>query len=122
MIAAVIASIVIGQVELPGSRLSLAEASSHAQVILVAKIVEREFILGSGASSFGSVSLEHSLILKGRPASLASFGVTASSRETFPKQGVDYIYFINEQMQLIKVLPKTDENIAQVNKCKNRVL
>jgi hypothetical protein len=120
ILTTILAVIAIGQTKLPGSEMGLEEAKAKARVIVVAKPV-CSFIAGLGACSFGSVDLRDSSVLKGKPkqVELERVSLSASGPEVFPKQGEEYLFFINDyanHLQIIKILPKTEENVAAVRR------
>lgn len=111
---------VLGQVVLTGSNIGLEEAQAKARVIAVAR-AQTGLVFGSGPFAFGNVDLRGLHILKGAVDGevLKGAGVSASGPETFPKHGVEYIFFINDYANhpnVLKILPRTEENIAAVRK------
>jgi hypothetical protein len=115
-----------GQIILPGNDLNIEQAQEKAHVIAVGKISKMGGIAGAGAAAFGSFELEHSEILKGevKEKVLEKLGFTAKGYEVCPQQDAEYLVFIGrykEYLTVVKMLPKTKENIELAKKViKNR--
>jgi hypothetical protein len=118
MILATLLSLAVsGQVVLPGDKLSVEEARAKARIIVVAKPVQTHIVVGAGAVMFSSVDLKHSSILKGavEGAVLEQASVMAAGPETLPKEGDEYVVFMNDyagHLNILKMLPRTEANIA----------
>jgi hypothetical protein len=112
---------ICGQVILPGNDLNLEQAQEKAHIIAVGKISKMGFMVGAGAASFGSLELEHSEILKGeiKEKVLEKLGYMAKGHEVSPEQDAEYLVFIGrykEHVTVVKMLPKTKENIEAAKK------
>src|SRR5206468_1999610 len=114
--------IVLGQVLLPGSALSLEQAKQEAHSIVVAEVINTGDLLGAPeASMLTWTGLKPSVFVKG-PASEKELNrlplsVIAQGKERLPRVGDEFIFFIgNDQGRapITKVLPNTAENLAAI--------
>jgi hypothetical protein len=107
---------VVGQVVLPGSKMEPRRAYAEAHTVMVAE-AKVGLILGVGASWFGDVELKPSTVLKGEAVPKGMMSISGSGNEMPPKSGKEYIFFINDyegHPRILKVIPKTDENLAAI--------
>lgn len=112
----------LGQVVLPGSTMSLQEAQAKARIIVVAELNPFGGALGSGGKLWYALELKHSAVLKGEVAKETPMraGGSASGSEVIPEMDQEYIFFIDYRLDhptvldILKVLPKTQENVASV--------
>lgn len=116
-----LAAITLGQVSLSGSRMGIEEAQAKSREIVVATSGIDGFIAGSGPHSFGGLKLVVASTLKGEAVKGESrrVSVAASGPETLPVWGDEYIFFIGDYKgspRIVKVLPKTAENLSAVKK------
>jgi hypothetical protein len=109
--------VVVGQVVLPGSKMEPRRAYAEAHTVVVAEAVN-VMILGVGAAWFGNVQeLKPSAVLKGEAVPKGMMSISGSGDEMPPRSGKEYIFFINDYKghpRILKVIPKTDENLAAV--------
>jgi fermentation-respiration switch protein FrsA (DUF1100 family) len=110
---------VLGQVVLPGSELSLEQAQEKADIIVVAIPDDNDYAILGSASSIFSMNLQESAVLKGHvdEKGLKKTSGHATGQEIVPKPGEEYIFFLNkyaDHPNVLKVLPRTDENIGAV--------
>jgi len=118
---AILSLILMGQVVLPGSNVGLEEAQEKAIHIVIAETSGIGIIFGVGAASFGSVDLKPSTDLKGKAKDRdwKKVSIVASGDEIIPNVGEVYIFFVDEyagQLNIRKMLPKTEENLEAVRK------
>jgi hypothetical protein len=122
ILSTVLSLTMLGQVILPGSKSSLEEAQEKAQIIVVAEHLKYDLLLGLGAVTvMVGIELKPLIPLKGKPkeGELKKMTSMASNNEVIPKQGEEYIYFIEEykgRLTILKILPKTETNIEVVKK------
>jgi hypothetical protein len=117
ILATILSLTVLGQVVLPGNDLDVEKAQEKAHVIAVGKISQMGSIFGVGAASFGSFELEQSEVLKGmiEEKVMKQLGYVATGHEVSPKQGEEYVVFIErykDHVTVIKMLPGTKENVT----------
>jgi hypothetical protein len=107
---------------LPGSEISVEAAAEKAQLVVTGTITSLYPAHGSrGSTSYSKVEILPSRILKGRLGESEELKVAIIVHqrrgETPPEQGVEYIFFIemrDQKRRVIKMLPKTRENLERL--------
>jgi hypothetical protein len=118
---AVLSLSVMGQVVLPGSKLSLEDAQRKASVIVVAEVAQGGDALGSAGWFAAGIRLNVKSVLKGDPdlKELNDVSAQGSGEEAIPKKGDRYIYFTYDYRghpAIMKVASETRDNLETLKK------
>jgi len=113
--------LIANPVQLPGSKLSLDEASKQADMIVIADFISLGFGMGTRhTESYPAAKLHLSTFLKDEARGREAIDVVLKVRmkdEAEPNLKEDYLCFVimkDQHFRIIKVLPKTQDNLRAV--------
>jgi len=109
----------------PGSSLSLEKVVSHADIIVVAKLVSLGITIpdATAQADYDSAQIQVTQILKGAPNQSLTVSITVHYskgriEEFAPEEGKEYLFLIHtddaKSYTVLKILPATDDTITKV--------
>lgn len=108
----------LGQADLPGSGLSIAQAKEEASYIVVAEVVKLDSTFGKEFNYVMWIGLKPTSFLKGKldegTLNRLPLGCRAEKPERLPKVGEELIFFVGKNYFTSKILPKTADNLAAI--------
>lgn len=110
------------QVRLPGSDLGLNTAIADSDVIETAEFQSIGMVMSSAAQYCGYVRISPSVVLKGtaKHEDSPDHGMVILFQEARPIEGQEYIFFLQGRV-IIKMLPKSEENLKALSAMSKRV-
>ena len=128
LILGMLSSLIMAQTTnslLPGSRSDLDKTVSHADIIVVAKMVSLGITMpdATAQADYDSAQIQVMQALKGSPNQNLSVSISVHFskgriEEIAPEVGKEYLFFIRtdevKHEIVLKIIPATDDNIARV--------